>query len=912
MDLSFVGRESELGALRGAFDQARQAQPRLVLIDGPAGIGKTALIHQFLTDTGGGRILLVCGDETESSLPYAVIDQVLRQAGRPEYGLFDGSRHGPAVADHVSAGARVLEVLGSLQDEGPVVLVVDDAQWVDTQSSRSLLFALRRLAADRVLVVMAVRSEDLPHLPEGFHHLAHLRVGENRLTLRAFDADQVGQLAVRLGVSLPSWAAERLREHTTGNPLYVRALLGELPEETLRSARAPLPAPHSFEAIIERRVAGCSPEARDLVEAAAVLGLRCSLDAAARVGAVEDPVAALEDATSARLLEVREFPVGVDVAFGHPLVQAAIYQRLATGRRAALHLAAAPVMDDEWAALRHRAAAVATADDDLAAELTAFARREIERGAWARASASLIAASRLSVGRDAANQRLLEAIDAMLLSGDAAQAAAFATEIAGFPGGPMRDCVLGFLAMLNSRPVAAERLLRSAWELCDQVGNPALAATIARRSALHCLYRLRGEETVGWSRRALELTAAREPGLVVGEMLPLGVGLAYAGRPAEAAFEVDAAMAASTATTASGVSLKRVRGWLRLVAGGLDRAREDLAEEATQAVQVGSLGSAAFSFANLSLAEYLAGAWDDAARHGERALTITTEIEHTIFHALAVMAAVAVPAARGDWEVAEAHLRTVGPSANDYEHNVAALGIARAHLAAARGDHGAVLATLEPVAKIAPREGVDEPGCWLWQDLYGEALVGANRLDEAEEFLVEHERLAARRGCDFMRGRLTRARGRLLAAAGRDDDAYAAFTFAVDLLREQGLPFEQALVELAWGQALRRRGQRRAATERLLAARNSLENLLARPYTQRCEAELLACGLQPAKRGDVGGQQRLTPQELSVARLVASGLTNQQVASELMLSVRTVESHLTRVYAKLGVSSRGQLAVRLT
>ena len=139
--------------------------------------------------------------------------------------------------------------------------------------------------------------------------------------------------------------------------------------------------------------------------------------------------------------------------------------------------------------------------------------------------------------------------------------------------------------------------------------------------------------------------------------------------------------------------------------------------------------------------------------------------------------------------------------------------------------------------------------------------------------------------------------------------AEAAFGRAVQVLERVELPFQRALVELAYGQVLRRAGQRRAAAERLSAARERLVGLRARPWVERCEQELAACGLAPAKRSEFD-PSRLTAQELAVARLVAVGMSNRQVASELFISIKTVQFHLTHIYAKLGVSSRAELAAQ--
>jgi DNA-binding CsgD family transcriptional regulator len=188
-------------------------------------------------------------------------------------------------------------------------------------------------------------------------------------------------------------------------------------------------------------------------------------------------------------------------------------------------------------------------------------------------------------------------------------------------------------------------------------------------------------------------------------------------------------------------------------------------------------------------------------------------------------------------------------------------------------------------------------------------LVSAGRWGEADAFLVPHEELAAARGRGSMVARLARVRGRLEAARGRAVEAEAAFGRAVGESERSGLPFQRALVELAHGQVLRRAGQRRAAAERLSAARERLAALRARPYLERCEQELAACGLAPAKRSAFD-PSRLTAQELAVARLVAVGMSNRQVASELFISIKTVQFHLTYIYAKLGVGSRAELAAQ--
>jgi DNA-binding CsgD family transcriptional regulator len=246
----------------------------------------------------------------------------------------------------------------------------------------------------------------------------------------------------------------------------------------------------------------------------------------------------------------------------------------------------------------------------------------------------------------------------------------------------------------------------------------------------------------------------------------------------------------------------------------------------------------------------------------------------------------------------------------DYEYAVVSAAMARAYLAAWQSNHQGVVAALAPVVAIKDRQAVDEPGVWPWQPLYSDALVALGRVAEADVFLRPHESLAAVRARRSMQARLARARGRLEAARGRRQAAETSFASALAHIDEIGMPFEQARIELAYGAFLRRTGRRLAAAEQLKAARSTFYQLRAEPYIDRCENELQACGIPSlGRRGR--DRPRLTPQELSVARVVAGGLTNRQVASQLMLSTKTIEFHLGRIFEKLDIRSRADIAKRL-
>jgi DNA-binding CsgD family transcriptional regulator len=325
--------------------------------------------------------------------------------------------------------------------------------------------------------------------------------------------------------------------------------------------------------------------------------------------------------------------------------------------------------------------------------------------------------------------------------------------------------------------------------------------------------------------------------------------------------------------------------------------------------QTRSLQFPLLAFIRSAHAGFAVGGWDQAAADADRAVSLLEETGHEWLRPLARCAAVLVPAARGEWTTAEEHARAAVARPGDDELMVVAAALAQAHLAAARGDHGAVIRALEPLLLINPRAGIDEPGFWRWQDLYADALVSTGRLAEADEFIQRHEKLSSSHGWGLTVARLARVRGRLEAANGRITAAETAFRAGIAELEKAPMPFQRALLRLAYGQILRRAGQRRAAAHQLQAARDRFAGLKARPYLERCDQELAACGLAPAKRSDFD-PSRLTAQESAVARLVALGMGNRQVASELFVSIKTVQFHLTHIYAKLGISTRTELAAQ--
>lgn len=870
-----------MARLRATAAEA-QTHAVMALVRAGSGMGKSALLGEFAGEVVDASVIVARGVESESVVEFALLDRLLRATG-PAIDVLSGD------VSHVQAGLLLLERLGELQDGGAAVVTIDDAHWGDPASLRALGFALRRLARERVLVVLAARDDEESALPEAIVEL--LADSGAVIDLVPLDERELTELALRLGVRLSPLEAARLQELTGGVPLHARALVDEVPAEAWLDAELPTTPPRSLATVVRQRLDRLGERARAVVEGAAVLGEPADLAAVSAVAGVRPERADLDEATSTRLLLIRRTSAGVGVAFAHPLQAAAVYDAIAPGRRSELHQRAASVTPDRLTQLRHRAAGVVGADRELVAELVEFGRLEAARGALLSAANALLSASAVS-GDGAERERLrLEAIQLLITAGLTRRARRLAKGIERSPPTATRLAVLVLLAFASRDHQRAGSLLKTAWDAVDAERDPTFAASIAFLTVAHALLDLDAERALVWWERA----QACGVGSHDRETRPLlAWALTCAGRLDDARAELD--------DLPELVTLGQ-RGSIDLFAGDLDAARSRLSDAAARAVESRRLADAAGDFAVLTHAEYLAGAWDDAVVSAARAAAFAEDLAHELLP-FVCWPLVAVSAGRGDWERAEQYLRAAEAHAAQCADHVAHLAIARAVVAAERGDPTDVVAALQPLMAIRPRLTIDEPGVWPWPELYAHALIDLGRLGEAEAFLAPREAVAEQRGRSTAVGRLARARARLIAAAGEPDAADAAFERA--FVATRSLPYEQALTQLSHGEFLRRRKRRREAAEQLTLARDRLRLLGARPALERCERELEACGLTPSRR-DGSVARGLTPQERTIAALAVRGMSNRAIAAELMLSVRTIEHHLRNAYGKLGVRSRVEL-----
>ena len=883
---SFVGRAHELAFLRERLDEASAGTAQTVLIEGPAGIGKTALLTEF----GGGvpTVRSASGDESETFLGFGVLQQIL--------GLRERSW-----SDPLAAGADLLRLLDDRQD-APTTLVVDDAQWADAASLTALTFALRRLRADPVLAIFSCRTENLTTLPPGLLRLADQQ--DNHLLLDGLTEEEVLAFGLaRNQGALPRRAVARLRRHTGGNPLHLGALFSELHPADL-STEAELPAPSSYAALVVRALASRSEAAQRLARASSVLEDGCPLDLAARLADIDGPAApeqALEDLTDTGLWTCRYDEDAWRMRFNHPLARAAVYDAIGPAERVRLHGRAAEMLYGD-AALRHRVSAASGSDVALAHDLSRAADSRRSTGDLHGAADLLRASARLNPG-DAA-EPLLEATTLFLISGDVPSAKALDPLLSSLPPGGRRFYLQAKIAWFTGRPSDAEALAAQAWEQADdldRLGRGSLAGILAQL----CNMRGAGLEAADWAERALaqELQDDLEDSTTAAQ----AVGLAQSGLIVEA-LDLLAPLAADPAAVPPEQHHRlAARGALRAAVDDLAGARADLAHLASAAVDAVS-PYRLLSMGVLAEVDYRLGTWDSSLALAEQARSLAEDSEQRWLLGYLNAAAVLVCAGRGLWEQADRHLhegQRIGAAVGD-PVSWAVCENAAVHLAWCQGQPDQVV---ERAGLLRSLDGgpTHEPGLLNWPVPYASALVELGRLDEAASEIDRFAEVAAVRGSCSRQAALARVRGELHTARREQRAAREAFEEALAVGEGSADALEQAVVRTAFGRFLRRRGERRKATVQLQDAREHFLALGAAPFVQRCDEELGACGVQPAAAVEPA-TAALTPQEQIVARLVCQGLTNQDVAHQLVLSVKTIDYHLGNVYAKLSVHSRTQLA----
>jgi DNA-binding CsgD family transcriptional regulator len=909
LESPFVGREQELAMLELCLAEARSTEPRVVVLDGEPGIGKSTLLSRFIASVPGAAMLRATGDEAESRVSYGVVEQLLADAE-------DDSRKGRRAAreisgdheDPVASSTDLVEAFQRVRRGREVVVVaIDDLHWTDQPSAVALRLALRRARQIPLLALFALRSEQSLRLGEdwarfvsGDHRVVRLRIG-------GLGRRDVVALAEALGAGrLTPWSAARLLEHTGGNPLHCSALLEELdPDVWTRPGR--LPAPRALAALVLARVGKLSVDTQRLVSGAAALGRRCRLDVAAAIAGLTDPLAALQEAVKAGLLaEIGEGPAA-QISFTHALIQRAVYDDLGPARRREIHRSAVELVEP-LEALSHRVAAAYGPDRALASDLDAAAVSARREGRFAEAASWWSHAAAASATLSERNRRATAGLELLVRSGNVAEAEALLATSSELPRDPRLNSLAGELDLLAGRFDAGMRRLHAAWLAHDDEQESSLGARVALLLAHGGMLESRLDEAAEWAERAA-VAARGDPPLQREATAFAGVILVMAGREADGARRL-ASVAPLAGHVAAGESeLLLWRGAASFLTDDLGGATADLSAAAGRLRASGNSRSLTECLCWLAGCEYLRGEWDDCALHAELAVQLAQDAARVWDLCFAHAQAARVSAGRGDWAAATTHVNASGEAAATLGVTVASsvAAWAAACLAWARGRFEEFLPSAAPAGARGQCALLGQRSTVEWHALEIDALISLGRVQHASDALTALERIGNSHERPFERVTLARLRGKLAGAKGDPACAEMAFRQAWNAAERLEMPLEVARLGLDDGRRLRQAGRRSDAAERLRSARERLEKLRATPYVELCDHELAACGFD-ARAEFIPAALGLTPSELIVAGLVAKGRSNREVAAELFLSIKTVEFHLRHIFAKLQIHRRRELA----
>jgi len=916
-----IGREAEVAVLAD-FLAAGRDTPLALALDGEAGIGKTTLFDAALAEAHEqGFAVFSCrpvGAETAFSFAALadLLDPVLPEGlGRlplPQRRALSAALlleevEGVAPEERAIAFA-VFRLLGE-RGGGPLLVAVDDVQWLDAASASVLAFAFRRLAAAPVAVLVARRSDGLEAAPLGLDRaFASERLRRLRLGPLSIGATH-RLLRERLGVSFPRPRLLQIHQTSGGNPFYALEFARALEQfGTHAGAGERLTVPTSLTELVSTRLAALPAEVREVLEPVALL----SEPTVSIVEAVDsDPVtvfARLRTAEAAAILELGD----ERMRFSHPLLAAGVEAELDPGRRRAIHCRFAELVGDAEERARHLALGASAPSAAVADELETASTTAASRGASG-AAAELAELSVSLTPADAPDsvrrRRQLLAADHHYASGDTERSRVILEPLLEqLPPGAERADVLRRLGERSYDDLEkSERLLEQAF--AEAEADPRLRAEIVTARVFTAFHR---------HGPAAAVKLARDSAQVVedsGDLVLLAIFLAqrslaelYAeGVPPgvlERALELEELVGPlPTYTTPT-----RVEGMRLMYADELEPAREALQRAHAVGVARGDETAQTHALFHLAVLECRAGEWSRADEYAEELLERGEQRGLEFQGGLSLWIRGLVDAYLGRLD--QAHARAIdGISRSHEEHqhrflerNLALLGLIDMSI----GDYLAAAERLTPLAWRLQERGTGEPSHYPARELAIEALVAVGDLDEARLQLGWLAEAGRRLGTPWPLAMGARCRGLLLAAEGDLEAALASCEEAIAVHERMPVPFERARTLLIYGTMLRRAKRRKAARETIEAALSIFEGLPAPVWADNARAELARIGGR-ATSGD-----GLTESERRIAELVAAGKSNKETAAALFLSVHTVEGALKRVYRKLGVHSRTELSRRLS
>jgi DNA-binding CsgD family transcriptional regulator len=902
MTSEMIGRDAELSLIQAFLDRPAEGIRALVL-EGEAGIGKSTL---WLSGVAAARersfhVLASRPAEAERTLAHVVLGDLFADADAGllaslpaprrrafEAALLRGEPDGRV--DARALGVAILTLLPVIANGRPLLLAIDDDQWVDPSSAAILRFALRRSPH---LPVRLLISRRLPGAPATALEEAIDPGGVERILVGTLSPGAIQMLLQqRLGIAFPRPTLLRIHEASGGNPFYALELARARSMDPTSDPTVPLALPSSLEGLVAARLDALDVRTRRALLFVAAHGrLPVGL-----LRALEVASADLDQARAASVIETSNHVI----RFTHPLLASAHYQAMSTEERRTAHRRLATALDDPVDRARHLALGADEADDEVATALDSAASEASDRGMPIAAAELAEHALRLTPpdALDHWHRRAIATARAHLEAGEGGRArAVLADLVARTPKGPRRAEALILDADMHDRD-SCVALLRQA--LVESDGVPALQAAIHAELA-GALNTTKGRPLAERHARAslrlaerLDDDALRAGALSILALFRFDSGDPHALDLAQRAHRLATSVADPRQAKWAGSSLAFVLTFL----GDNDRAREWLEREVEEWRERDEQTRYGLLWC-LALVEVWSGRWTIASGYADQVREIGFQYgESAPDHLSPALIALH----RGQFDLARDHSRRA--LSLDEGHllpqHLAILGICDLWEASP----SAAIANFIRAEETADTRGWDEPNLRWWRAEYVEAMLQLGRVDDAARLVSEWETAAARLGRERVLAQAVRCRGLIAAARGDLPSALGLLEEAVERHESAGDPFGRGRALLALGVARRRARQKRTARAALEAAVAMFDTLGAASWAAGARAELTR----------IGGRERiegLSPSEIRVAELVAEGRSNREIAAALFLGERTVAGHLTRIYDKLGIRSRAELVRKL-
>jgi DNA-binding CsgD family transcriptional regulator len=904
--VEIVGRDVELGLADAFLADADEGVAGLVL-EGAAGIGKSTLWLDVAEQARarGFRVLVARPAEAERELGHAALgdllegalDEVVSELSAPRRRALEGAllRAGGPVepVDERALAVGVRDALQLLAERTPLLVAVDDVQWVDTSSTSALAFALRRIDAGVVRVLLARRLTDEAQPGRLEEALAADRIV--RLQVGALSVGALHRLMRgRVGRAFPRQTLLRIHETSGGNPFFALELARALGDDV--DPVAPLPLPETLEALLHTRIDQLPAPTRGALAFVSALGTP-SRSLLERAGVA---AGTLEPALSAHLIE-RD---GETIRFTHPLLGSAVYQGLGE-ERARIHGQIAEIVDDPLLQARHLALSTEPPDEAVAETLDEAARLAADRGASASAAELAEQALRLTSPneRDSRHRRALVAARAHLKAGEWTRARTIAHDlVANASAGSHRAEALLLLAEFEHDDLAVPVLEKA---LREPALEPSLEVCVLLTLAWAKRFRKSFTAAAESTREALDLADRIDDDLLrfdaLAQLVILGSMVGDPDLPTHAE------RARRLAADADDEHMVREANLLLAetieLGGDVGQARAILEIEYRK-WQDRHEPFSADAASSLAWLELWSGYWEAAAEYAEHAFEI--RLQYGVEKNQDYIPSAWIALHRGQLNLAlEKANRGLQLCEEQIGFHPPLLEAVPGIVALWRGDLTTAVERLAESERQARALGWSSPDQRPWTAEYVEALLGLGRVDEAAHLVDAWEADAMRLRRERVLAQVMRCRGLIAAVLGDVEQAESLLEHAADRSGEAGDAFGRGRALLGLGIVGRRARRKRPAREALEAALVEFERLGAATWVDTARAEL----------GRIGGRSRddgLTAAERRVATLVAAGKTNREVAAALFLAERTVAGHLTHVYSKLGIRSRTELARRLS